>query len=295
MPILWIEHVTTYRYRRPVSFGTHRLLGRPRDSADQCLLDWSVEVSPEPYTLQHMRDAADNLTTLITIPSRASELRIVNRLTVDHTSVTPHAEALPKHAATWPCQYDPGDATDLAKLREPSFLDPEHAVAVWARRFLHTAETPTLTLLSEITHAIRDDFSYIARFEEGIQSPARTLSVRSGTCRDFAVLMIEAVRFLGFAARFVTGYLYCPKGENLHGGGATHAWVEVYIPGIGWVDFDPTNGIVGSRDLVRIAAVRDWQQAVPLAGTWNGLSSDFIDLEVSVSVREVERSIRENV
>lgn len=292
MPILSVEHVTTYRYRKPVAFGTHRLLGRPRDSADQVLLDWSVEVSPAPAILQHMRDAADNLTTFITIPARASELRIVNRLTVDHTTVSPDSSALPDYAVTWPCQYDPSDMKDLARLRDPSFPDPEHAVAQWVRRFLHTGDRPTLELLSTITHAIRDDFSYIARYEEGIQSPARTLAVESGTCRDFAVLMIEAVRFLGFAARFVTGYLYCPKGENLHGGGATHAWVEVYIPGIGWIDFDPTNGIVGSRDLVRVAAVRDWQQAVPLAGTWTGLPSDFIDLDVSVFVREVEPSLR---
>ena len=149
-----------------------------------------------------------------------------------------------------------------------------------------------------MTAEIRRGFTYSARHEEGVQEPARTLALRNGTCRDFAVLMIEAVRVLGFAARFVSGYVFSPTadggaqggpggspdgGPNL-GGGSTHAWVEVFLPGLGWAEFDPTNGIVGTRDLIRVASVRDWRQAVPLAGTWTGFPADSLGMTVSVKV-----------
>jgi transglutaminase-like putative cysteine protease len=108
----------------------------------------------------------------------------------------------------------------------------------------------------------------------------------SGSCRDFAVLMMEAVRSLGLASHFVSGYLYVPQdrpGEGL-GGGATHAWLRVYLPGAGWVEFDPTNGIVGNHDLVRVAVVRDPRQAVPVSGTWTGFPSDALGMTVEVEV-----------
>jgi len=286
MPIYTVEHVTTYRYRRTVGFGEHRLMGRPRDTADQRLLDWSVSVSPAPDEVRSIQDALGNQITRIAISARAKELRIVNALTVDHTVVAPDEGLLRPYAQTWPFGYDTADSADLARLREPQADDPNHDVARWARRFLRGPETPTLGLLTDMTAAIRSDFAYRARFEEGVQDPSRTLALRTGTCRDYAVLMMEAVRSLGFAARFVSGYLHSPRSGERTGAGATHAWLDVYLPGLGWVDFDPTNNIVGSRDLIRVAAVRDWRQAVPLAGTWTGFPADSLGMDVSVEVRE---------
>ena len=109
----------------------------------------------------------------------------------------------------------------------------------------------------------------------------------SGTCRDFAVLMVEAARALGLATRFVSGYLYVPeRGEQSarRGGGNTHAWVRVFLPSGGWAEFDPTNGLVGNRDLIRVAVVRDPLQAVPLSGTWDGEAGDYLGMEVEVDV-----------
>ena len=158
-----------------------------------------------------------------------------------------------------------------------------------------TARPTPATLLTTITHAIRARFTYVAREEMGVQDPIRTLRLGSGSCRDFAVLMIEAVRALGFAARFVSGYLYVPQrstpispGQSRVGGGATHAWLRVYVPGAGWVEMDPTNGIVGNRDLIRVAVARDHRQAVPLHGTWTGFPSDSLGMTVEVSVTEAE-------
>jgi transglutaminase-like putative cysteine protease len=126
----------------------------------------------------------------------------------------------------------------------------------------------------------------MSREESGVQDPIKTLRTGSGSCRDFAVLMMEAVRSLGLAARFVTGYLYLPEDRRAErvGGGATHAWMEVYVPGAGWVEFDPTNGIIGNHDLIRVAVVRDPRQAVPISGTWTGSPSDDLGMTVEVEV-----------
>ncbi len=170
---------------------------------------------------------------------------------------------------------------------ERQALDPEHEVDGWARQFLpRTGPARTLDLLTAITLAIKQGFTYVGRQEQGIQDPLRTLKLRSGSCRDFALLMMEAVRSLGFAARFVSGYLYSPGGKSHEGGGATHAWVQVYLPGAGWIEFDPTNGIVGNRDLIRVAVARDPRQAIPLSGTWTGFPADCLGMTVEVTVSE---------
>jgi transglutaminase-like putative cysteine protease len=134
-----------------------------------------------------------------------------------------------------------------------------------------------------MTAAIRREFTYVSRPEKGTQSPIETLTRRKGTCRDYAMLMIEAVRALGFAARFVSGYVYDPTDtEGRVGGGNTHAWVRVYLPGSGWVEFDPTNGTIGGAGLIRVAIARDIYQAVPISGTWSGFPGSFLDMTVSV-------------
>src|ERR1700690_3720993 len=127
-------------------------------------------------------------------------------------------------------------------------------------------------------------FTYRKRHEHGTQHPLDTLQTGSGTCRDYALLMIEALRRLGIAARFVSGYLFVPSDGGYLGGGSTHAWVQVYLPSAGWIEFDPTNGIIGTRDLVRVAVARDPRQAIPLHGTYVGPADAFIGMNVSINV-----------
>ncbi len=170
---------------------------------------------------------------------------------------------------------------------------PSADVAAWARQFLQSSGTAeTVALLRSITLAIKDGFRYERRSEKGIQSPGETLRLRSGSCRDFALLMMEAARSLGFAARFVSGYIFVPNvaAADAAGGGSTHAWLQVYLPGAGWVDFDPTNNIVGNRNLIRVAVAWDPKQALPLWGTFIGAASSFIGMDVSVRVTEGRRS-----
>jgi transglutaminase-like putative cysteine protease len=138
-----------------------------------------------------------------------------------------------------------------------------------------------------MTKAIQSDFNYNARDEMGTQDPLVTLNTNTGTCRDFALLMMEAARTLGLAARFVSGYLYDESklgSEGLVGGGATHAWAQIYLPGAGWVPFDPTNGIVSDRNLIRVAVTRDPTQAIPLQGSFVGKPGDFLGMEVNVRI-----------
>ena len=170
---------------------------------------------------------------------------------------------------------------------ERQYDDPHHAIDVWAKSFVAVdGPTDTWEMLGAITKAIQRDMFYLVREAEGVQSPVQTLESHSGSCRDFAVLMMEATRALGLASRFVSGYLYDANadGAGRIGGGATHAWTQVYLPGSGWVEFDPTNGIIGNRDLIRVAVARDPNQAVPLQGTWTGAPGDYLGMRVNVTV-----------
>ena len=140
-----------------------------------------------------------------------------------------------------------------------------------------------------LNEAIAEGFSYQRRTMRGTQTPAETIGLQRGTCRDFALLMMEAARSLGFAARFITGYVYVPDrdGPTRFGGGSTHAWCSIYVPGSGWVEFDPTNGIVGNRDLIRVGVARTPAQAIPLSGSYWGDAGDEASMEVTVNVKSV--------
>ncbi len=145
-----------------------------------------------------------------------------------------------------------------------------------------------MKILRAMTRGIRQDFTYTRRVEKGVQTPEETLRRRAGSCRDFAVLMMEATRSLGVASRFVSGYIFMPKSSGLAGGGATHAWVQAYLPGAGWIDFDPTNSIIGNRNLIRVAVAWTPEQVLPLWGTYEGSPEAFVGMDVTVNVTEVE-------
>ena len=291
MPILTVRHVTTYRYRQPVSFGEHRMMMRPRDSWDQRLLEAQLRITPEPVSLRWMHDVFGNCVAIARFSGRATELRVASLIRLDHTPRNALDFQIEERAQTYPFSYSAEDMPDLLRSIERQYSDPNHELERWVRQFLRKdGATSTRELLSTITHTIRREFVYIARPAMGTQEPLQTLRIGSGTCRDFAVLMMEAVRALGLAARYASGYVYSPGSESRRriGGGATHAWVQVYVPGAGWMEMDPTNGIVGNRDLIRVAVVRDPSQAVPLSGNWTGFPSDHLGMDVEVEVTSDE-------
>jgi len=289
MPMrLTVRHLTLYRYRRPVTFGEHRLMFRPRDSHDIRLLSTGLTISPAAQ-VRWLHDVFGNSIALAGFEEKANELRLESLFTVDHYGVTEDTFPIAPYARSMPFSYASEEIPDLGRTIERHYPDPEHKVDAWARRFLESnGANDTNAVLVAMTRAIKEEFAYSTRTQNGVQTALRTLELGSGTCRDFALLMMEAVRSLGLAARFVTGYLYDPAldgaGAGVVGAGHTHAWVQVYLPGSGWVEFDPTNGIVGGPNLIRVAVARDPSQAIPVQGTFLGLAEDFLEMSVEITV-----------
>lgn len=286
MPILTLSHQTIYRYSQPVSFGEHRVMVRPRESYDQRLIEATLDIDPKPADLRWVQDVFGNAVALARFDRRATELRFNSRVRMEHAPVEPERVDIEDYARDYPFTYSSEDMPDLLRSIERQHHDPDRVVDRWARRFLdRDSRTSTLGLLTEMTKTIRSEFTYIPRPEQGTQTPLETLRALQGTCRDYAVLMIEAARSLGFAARFVSGYVYSPsRHEGRVGGGNTHAWVRIFLPGSGWVEFDPTNGIIGNRGLIRVAIARDPFQALPLSGAWIGFPGSAIGMDVSVHI-----------
>ena len=287
MTIFSVRHMTAYRYMRPVNFGQHRLMFRPRDSFDQTLLNCSLDIFPRPDSVRWVHDVFGNCIALIDISGASSELRIETLIRLDHTTHVPLDLEMNTQALGFPFAYDPDEAIDLERTIARHYPDPDDSVGRWARQFVPFGQAArTGHVLMTLCYAIRESFSYVRRNEHGTQTPCDTLRLRSGSCRDFALLMMEATRSLGLAARFVTGYIYVPDrdGPAILGGGSTHAWCQVYLPGAGWVEFDPTNGIVGNHDLIRVGVARDPAQAIPLSGSYDGGPADFAGMDVRVNV-----------
>ena len=291
MPFLTLSHVTRYTYRQPVSFGEHRIMVRPRESYDQHLIEAELKIDPPPSELRWLQDVFGKSVAIATFTKRARTLTIDSTIMLAHSPAAVQDVDIEDYARDYPFTYASEEMPDLLRSIERQHLDPLRQIDSWARRFLNpNGKTDTLALLSDMTATIKRDFTYVSRPEKGTQTPIETLTMRRGTCRDYAMLMIEAARALGFAARFVSGYVYSPTASDDHvGGGNTHAWVRVYLPGSGWVEFDPTNGIIGNRGLIRVAIARDIYQAVPISGTWSGFPGSFIDMSVEVNISVDER------
>ena len=286
MPTLTVRHLTTYRYREPVAFGEHRMMLRPREGHDQRLLETTLLIVPTPLRVRWAHDVFGNSVAVARFKGRATSLHFESVSRIETATENALAFEVEDYAATYPFSYSVEEMPDLARSIERHYPDPDRLVDQWAARFLTGARTPTLAMLSAMTHAIRDDLTYIARHERGTQEPRQTLTLGSGTCRDFAVLLMEAARALGLAARFVSGYLHSPRTGHAaySGGGSTHAWARIYLPGAGWVEFDPTNALIGNHDLIRVAITRDPRQALPLSGTYTGFPADTLGMDVDVSV-----------
>jgi transglutaminase-like putative cysteine protease len=285
MAVFTVRHTTLYSYRRPVHPGEHRLMFRPRDSADQRLIHAGLRVTPEPARVRWIHDVFGNCVTLVDFDGSAAELRFESLIRLEHTPQAGPDFEIDAAALAYPFVYGAEEDADLAPTMAMQY--PDDSVSRWARRFVKSGRpTETGRLLMTLCFAIHEGFAYARRTEHGTQPPAVTLARGRGTCRDFALLMIDAVRSLGFAARFVSGYIYVPDRDDarVQGGGSTHAWAQVYLPGAGWVEFDPTNGIVGNRDLIRVAVTRTPEQAPPLSGTYEGARTDFSGLDVEVKV-----------
>ena len=306
--VLEVEHITTYSYTRPVEFSTHRVAFLPRAAHDLKVLTSSLEVSP--HSRQHwMHDVFSNSLSVVEPLVPADELRFTARFAIEHLGVKNLELPISPDAEQYPFHYTDERRADLSSFLPAQYPDDAPLLRDWMAKFMpQRGRIHTRDVLVNLCEGIRSDFTYAARDALGTQRPAQTLQLGTGTCRDFALLMMEAARALGMAARFVSGYIYDqsldqpqPPDETAlgphdiesrdiggtRGSGATHAWLHVYLPGAGWVPFDPTNTLYGGTDLIRVAFTRTPEQAAPVSGSWTGDASDFAGMNVQVSVRRV--------
>ena len=285
MSFLTVSHRTIYRYRHPVALGEHRMMFRPRESHDLRLLCSSLLISPQPARLRWLHDPFDNSVAIATFEGTTTELNFESAVTLEHFDSTQPEYPLEDYARRYPFRYSDDDFPNLARALTPSYDNAQ--VSGWALRFLDASDsTGTMAILTAMTRGIQEELTYTRRVEKGVQTPAETLRRRKGSCRDFAVLMMEAARSLGIAARFVSGYIFTPDDAGMAGGGATHAWMQAYLPGAGWIDFDPTNSIIGNRNLIRVAVAWSPEHVLPLWGTYSGPPDSFIAMDVEVRVAE---------
>jgi transglutaminase-like putative cysteine protease len=278
---LRIHHKTTYRYHEPVRLGPHRLMLRPRESRDLRLTSSVVTVTPDAaVTWAH--DVSGNAVATATFQMEADHL-VIDSLVELQLDATPWPVFdIAASAASYPFFYSREDWIDLGPLAAQQYPDPKGRLRDWAQGFVRGASTDTLSLLKDLGFGLAEWIRYQSREDEGTQSPIETLDRGWGSCRDFAVLFVEAARCLGFGARIVSGYIYNPEREN--DVGTTHAWAEVFVPGAGWITFDPTNRGVGGFNLIPVAVARDIGQAMPVAGSFTGMTDAFRDMSVEVVV-----------
>jgi transglutaminase-like putative cysteine protease len=291
MHLITVRHLTRYRYARPVTFGEHRMMFRPRESFDQHVLESRLVITPEPVELRFIHDVFGNCIGIARFNTAARELTFesMNRLEHRPESSLDDPASPDRVLNVYPFAYQESDLPDIHSSMLLHYDDPDRILRKWSKQFLQgLPKIDAPSVLAAMTRGIRKQLSYVGRSSGPPQTPIETLQLGHGTCRDFAVLMMEAVRTLGLAARFVSGYVHVPPQENVAatrlGGGNTHAWVRVFLPNGGWAEYDPTNGIVGNRDLIRVAVAREPKQATPLVGTWSGSPDDFLGMDVDVQV-----------
>jgi len=280
-----ISHTTDYRYRSAVSLNPHRLMLRPRESRELQLISHRLTVSPDA-TIAWAHDVAGNSVATASFSGRAETLRIESQLELELTGNPWPIFNIAATALTYPFFYSNDDRADLGALAIQQYLDPMGRLQQWARSFVRGAAPDTLELLKAISHGVSEALQYEVRESEGTQTPIESLDRGKGSCRDFAILFAEAVRSLDIGARIVSGYLYDPQSTatGSSGAGSTHAWAEVYVPGAGWINFDPTNRSIGGFNLVPVAVARDITLLMPVSGSYVGAADAFEGMTVEVRV-----------
>jgi transglutaminase-like putative cysteine protease len=286
-----ITHTTDYKYANPVTLGEHRAMFLPRGSYRGRILHYSIATNI-PSTIHWISDTLSNSVAVMEFDGPTKELSVTCIFRAVHFGIDGIEKfPLAERAKLLPVQYTPDEWDDLMVYLRPHSEDQDGSVAAWAKTFIANDRDETADVLQRMMDCIRDTFTYHSRPSEGTQSPNETLSTKTGTCRDYAWLMIEALRRLGVACRFVSGYLY---DSSLDGGdvgaigsSSTHAWLSVYLPGSGWLPYDPKNRITEGFELIDVAIADHPDQASPLRGTWFGSSGDYEGMSIDIAVHKV--------
>jgi transglutaminase-like putative cysteine protease len=282
MQRLRIQHVTEYQFFNTVTLNQHQLLLRPREGHDVRIESSKLTISPA-YNIKWYRDVFDNSVAVVNFLQPANTLRIASDVVIQHYEPSPLTFSVAEYALNYPFVYKESERIDLVAYQQPLFVSDQQVVNSWLREIgLHARSMETLCLQEKLNQAIHGRFRYQMREEAGVQSPAQTLRIGSGSCRDYATLFIEACRCLGLASRFVSGYLHAPATEA--GNASTHAWAEVYLPGKGWQGFDPTVGELTCNRHIAVAVARNPESIPPVSGSFVGPGPILPAMLVNVQV-----------
>lgn len=287
MATLRIEHHTEYSYARPVSFGRHRLVLRPREGHDLRIISMKLEITPA-HDLTWTRDVYGNSIAIVEFREAAERLQIFSESVVQRAPPFPREEPCEPWRVPYPVHYDPLEAPIADAYRVASYPDDGRAVRKWLEKALPHPAGDAESVITAIGTAVHRAVSYRRRGEKGVQSPAQTLELATGSCRDSATLMMEAARTLGIAARFASGYLDCAA--SAAGRASTHAWVEFYLPDLGWRGYDSTIGEPTSLKHVTVGVSHHPRGVMPVTGRFLGDPADFRELTVTVKTETVGMS-----
>jgi transglutaminase-like putative cysteine protease len=276
-----IVHRTYYNFSSAVRLQPHTLLIRPREGHELHIESSRLEITPVASLRWH-RDVEGNSVAVATFDSVTSHLAIESEVVIQQYNSAPLDFLVADYARDYPFSYTPGDQVMLAPYMNGAGRGSGDALDQWLATVWQAGNrAQTYSVLQRISRQIHAGLSYRRREEPGVQTAAETLSLGTGSCRDFASLFVEAARRLGLAARFVSGYLHAlPAAADF---GATHAWAEVYLPGAGWKGFDPTLDELAGTNHFPVAVARLPESVPPIAGAFIGSASATLDVGVWVN------------
>ena len=275
-----ILHRTYYNFSGVATLQPHQLRLRPREDYSLRIESFNLQLTPAATLLWH-RDAEGNSVAVATFDQPTRQLAIESESIVQQYNESPLDFMVAEYALAYPFSYTCDDQVLLAPYRIADRVPAENLMAQWVGNFWRAGEPiQSYSLMNQMNDYIHKTFTYQVREEPGVQSAEKTLQCGTGSCRDFALLFMEAAKYLGLAARFVSGYLYDP---NSTVAGATHAWAEVYLPGAGWLGFDPTIGSIVGTDHIPVAVARLAESVPPVAGSFVGAPGSTLDVGVWVS------------
>lgn len=293
-----LNHVTHYKYDRPVTLGPQVVRLRPAPHCRSNVISYSLRVEPAQHFVNWQQDPFANFQARLVVPEQTREFKVTVDLVVEMAVYNPFDFFLEPSAEKFPFKYEPGVAEELAPYLAAEAPTP--LVDAYLKQ-IDLTPVPTINFLVALNQRVQGDVKYLIRMEPGVQTPEQTLQLASGSCRDSGWLLVQLMRRLGLAARFVSGYLIqlAPDVKALDGPSGTevdftdlHAWCEVYLPGAGWIGLDPTSGLLAGEGHIPLACTPQPSGAAPIEGLVDDAEVEFSHHMAVTRVHESPRVTR---